>query len=43
MKKITKDCKHYGTKGQCKKKICIYSGHTFQFPGIGQESPAFMK
>ena len=41
---ITKD---YGSlfcsmKDQCKKKSHDISGHTFQFPSIGWESPAFM-
>ena len=52
MKGITKDhetiTKDYeilfcSMKDKCKKKISHYiSGYTFQFPSIGQESPAFV-
>ena len=52
MKGITKDqetiTKDYESlfcsmKDQCKKKNSHYiSGHTFQFPSIGREAPAFM-
>ena len=41
---ITKDYESlfYSIKDQCKKKNSYYiSGHTFQFPIIGRESPPF--
>ena len=51
MKGITKDHEifrkdyeslFYSMKDQCKKISHYIAGHTFQFPSIGSESPAFM-
>ena len=41
---ITKDfgSLFYSMKDQCKKNLHNISGHTFQFPSIGRESPPFM-